>query len=163
MLKSNGDLMGAVDVYSRYPIIYREQKEEEATSGHLKSIFQKRGGAQGNSKAELSSVAFDDGFIFGEVVTILMKNQSYDDPRLTKYLIFWARLMGIGTLIFVFIYSSVFSINLQITQKAIIEKYINILDKANKTKVCKEVYCGVHKKNVDDPELVQFFKFKGWF
>ena len=46
--------------------------------------------------------------------------------------------------------------------KGIVEKYITILDKANKTKACKEVYASVHKKKVDDPDLAQFFKFKGW-
>jgi hypothetical protein len=44
----------------------------------------------------------------------------------------------------------------------VIEKYIGILDKANKTKVCKEVYACVHNKSVDDSDLAQFFKFKGW-
>ena len=69
-----------------------------------------------------------------------MNSKNYDDPRLSQYLILWARVMGI----------------------AIIEKYISILDKANKTKICKEVYASVHKKSVDDPDLAQFFKFKGW-
>ena len=48
-------------------------------------------------------------------------------------------------------------------KKAIIDKYIGILDKANKTKICKQVYAGVHNKSVEDADLVQFFKFKGWF
>jgi hypothetical protein len=94
MLKSNGDLMGAVDVYARYPIVV-EHKEEKPSSGHLKNVFHRNGG-QSNKAGDTSGLEFDDAFIFGEVVTILMNNQSYDDPRLTKYLIFWARLMGIG-------------------------------------------------------------------
>jgi hypothetical protein len=39
---------------------------------------------------------FDDAFIYGELVTLLINNQFYDDPRLTKYLILWAEVMGIG-------------------------------------------------------------------
>ena len=47
-------------------------------------------------------------------------------------------------------------------QKGIVDKYIAILDKANKTSACKQVYAGVHKKQLNDPDLNQFFKFKGW-
>lgn len=44
----------------------------------------------------------------------------------------------------------------------VIDKYIATLDKANKTNACKQVYAGVHKKQLNDPDLNQFFKFKGW-
>jgi hypothetical protein len=109
LLKQNGDINGAIDVYSKYPIVN-------------------------------SSKSFEDAFIYGELVTILMKNKLYDDSRLSKYLILWAERMGVP----------------------VITSHMDTLDKANKTKVCKEVYSGVHKKPMDDPDLVTFFKFKGW-
>jgi hypothetical protein len=56
----------------------------------------------------------------------------------------------------------IFFVLILLNIQGIAEKYIGILDKANKTKACKEIYAGVHKKSVDDPDLVQFFKFKGW-
>ena len=46
--------------------------------------------------------------------------------------------------------------------KGIIEKEIGILEKKGLTKVIREIYCGIHKKNIDDPDLVTFFKFKCW-
>ncbi|CAF0731786.1 unnamed protein product [Brachionus calyciflorus] len=115
MLKKNNDILGAVDVYSKYPL--------------------------DENKINLSNESsFDDALICGELVSLLISIQNYDDTRLVKYLILWARIFGIS----------------------VIEKYIGILDKANKTKVCKEVYAGVHKKSIDDPDLNQFFKLKGW-
>ncbi len=60
--------MGSVDCYASYPIV--ESKSESQT--------------------------FDDAFIFGELVTLLINAQKYDDPRLPKYLILWAKAMGIG-------------------------------------------------------------------
>lgn len=82
----------------------------------------------------------EDAFIYGELVSLLMSNKLYDDKRLAKYLILWAERMGIS----------------------VITSYMETLDKENKTKICKEVYSGVHKKSMDDPDLVTFFKLKGW-
>ena len=39
---------------------------------------------------------FDDAFIFGEIVRLLMKSEQYDDPRLAPNMISWGRVMGIG-------------------------------------------------------------------
>jgi hypothetical protein len=44
----------------------------------------------------------------------------------------------------------------------ILDKYVKKLDEKNKVKACKEIYCGVHMKDINDPDLNQFFKFKGW-
>ena len=43
-----------------------------------------------------NNLTFDVAFICGELVTLLINSKSYDDPRLAKYLIFWAKVMGIG-------------------------------------------------------------------
>jgi hypothetical protein len=105
MLKTNGDLMGAVDVYARYPVVIEEQKKDEngsggaVSSGHLRNVF-RRAGPDSRQTATMSHSGLDDAFICGEVVTIIMNSQKYDDPRLAKYLIFWARIMGIGMLRF---------------------------------------------------------------
>jgi len=39
---------------------------------------------------------FDDAFIFGEIVLLLMKCEKYDDPRLESNLIGMGRVMGLG-------------------------------------------------------------------
>lgn len=36
------------------------------------------------------------------------------------------------------------------------------MDKANKVNACKQIYANVHNKSIDDPDLQQFFKIKGW-
>jgi hypothetical protein len=81
MLKQNGQLLEAANIYSSYPIDpsnYANLKEENGIE---------------NSKK------FDDAFIFGELVLILINEKNYDDARLSKYLILWAKIMGIGLLI----------------------------------------------------------------
>ena len=65
MLKMNKDLMGAVEVYTRF-------------------------------KTDFTTLSFDDAFIFGEIVSLLMKQEKYDDPRLIKYTILWGKVMGTG-------------------------------------------------------------------
>ena len=42
------------------------------------------------------TLTYDDAFIFGELVNMLINTQKYDDPRLVRYLILWAQVMGIG-------------------------------------------------------------------
>ena len=39
---------------------------------------------------------------------------------------------------------------------------MGILDSKFKTDMLKNIYAGVHKKDVKDPDLVAFFKFKCW-
>ena len=40
--------------------------------------------------------SFDDAYIFGEIVRLLMKNEKYDDPRLRDNLIAYGRVLGLG-------------------------------------------------------------------
>lgn len=42
---------------------------------------------------------FDDAFIVGEIVHILMKQQLYDHPQLGPNLIAYGKIMGIGMVI----------------------------------------------------------------
>ena len=87
------------------------------------------------------TLTFDDAYIHGEIVRILMKQQKYDDPRLGPSLIALGRVMGL----------------------TVIEKYVDTLDKTFKySKLLREVYAGVNGKDVEDPDLQQFFKFKCW-
>lgn len=39
---------------------------------------------------------FDDAYIHGEFVRLLMKLEKYDDPRLTANMIAYGRVLGIG-------------------------------------------------------------------
>lgn len=43
-----------------------------------------------------------------------------------------------------------------------IDKYINILDEKSRTTLVKSVYANIHDKEVDDPDLKDFFRFKCW-
>lgn len=84
---------------------------------------------------------FDDVYIYGEMVCLLMKNQKYDDFRLGLSMILFGKVMGL----------------------IVLEKYVEIFDKIFKySKLFKQVYVGVYSKSVDDLDLQQFFKFKCW-
>ncbi|KAJ8308540.1 hypothetical protein KUTeg_013414 [Tegillarca granosa] len=83
---------------------------------------------------------FDDAYIIGEIVRLLMKAESYGDPKLEKYMILYGRVLGLPVL----------------------EKYVKILEDKFKTDLLKKVYAGVNMKAVDDPDLEAFFKFKCW-
>ena len=83
---------------------------------------------------------FDDAYLYGEIVRILLKEGQYDDVRLVPNMIHLGKIMGIGML----------------------EKYVKVLEDKFKTKALMRVYAGVHGKEVDDPGLVNFFKFKCW-
>ena len=86
-------------------------------------------------------LTFDDAYIYGEIVRLLMKKEQYDDPRLPPALISLGKVLGL----------------------TVIEKHVEALDKTFKhSKLLMEVYAGVHGKAVDDPDLQQFFKFKCW-
>ena len=94
MLKKNGDLEGAIDVYAGFPInevsneaADKDKETESATYPPIKLLKRK------NKKA---SSSFDDAFIYGELVSLVMSAKKYDDQRLPKYLILWAKIMGTG-------------------------------------------------------------------
>ncbi|XP_077138657.1 uncharacterized protein LOC143804440 [Ranitomeya variabilis] len=104
------DPLGAVDVYCQYP--QRPSHEQ----------------------------SFDDAFIPGEIIRLLIKSEKYDDPRLPVNMILYGKILGIGSL----------------------EKYITILEAKFKTNILKMVYAGIHNKREDDEDLQDFFRFKCW-
>ena len=83
---------------------------------------------------------FDDAYLHGEIVRLLMSSASYDDPQLVTSMVAVGRALGIGVL----------------------DKNVATLEAKFKTKVLKKVYAGVHGKDIDNPELQAFFKFKCW-
>ena len=83
---------------------------------------------------------FDDAFLHGEIVRLLMSSEAYNDPRLCSSMVAMGRALGIGVL----------------------EKQVSILENKFKSALLKKVYAGVHGKPVDDPDLQAFFKFKCW-
>nr|KAG5711922.1 hypothetical protein BaRGS_026363 [Batillaria attramentaria] len=83
---------------------------------------------------------FDDAYIFGEIIRILMKHEKYEDPRLASNMISYGRILGLGAL----------------------ERYVKILEEKYKNKLLQTVYAGVNGKSVDDPDMQTFFKFKCW-
>lgn len=152
------DPQAAVDVYSRFP---------------LKPVNEQ---------------TFDDAFITGEIVHILMKQELYEHPQLAPNLIAYGKVMGLSKFIcgrkILRLYSKhaqvCFSLKYflpyfsQLYQfefnsfffpplfKGCIEKYIEVLDGKFMTKLLKTVYAGIHNKSVEDKDLQEFFKFKCW-
>lgn len=45
---------------------------------------------------------------------------------------------------------------------AYLDKYVKKLEEKYKNDLLKKVYAGVNRKSIDDPDMVQFFKFKYW-
>ena len=84
--------------------------------------------------------SFDDAYLHGEIVRLLMSSASYDDPQLATSMIAMGRALGIGVL----------------------DRHVSTLEAKFKSNVLKKVYAGVHGKPVDDPDLQAFFKFKCW-
>ena len=84
---------------------------------------------------------FEDAYVHGEMIRLLMKHKMYDDSRLEKNLIGYAKVNGLSS----------------------IEKEVTILDEAYKySKLLMRIYATVNGKPIDDPELVDFFKVKCW-
>ncbi|GFO50507.1 hypothetical protein PoB_007701200 [Plakobranchus ocellatus] len=83
---------------------------------------------------------FDDAFIFGEIVRILMKAEKFDDERLAKNMIAYGKVLG----------------------AVVLERYTKILEQKNKNELLRKVYAGLNNKSVDDPDMQAFFKFKFW-
>lgn len=84
--------------------------------------------------------SFDDAFLHGEIIRLLMASESYDNSRLCTSLIAMGKALGIGVL----------------------EKQVSVLESKFKYGLLKQVYAGVHGKSLDDPDLQAFFKFKCW-
>ena len=84
--------------------------------------------------------SFNDAYLHGEIVRLLMASEKYDNPRLLTSMVAMGRALGIGVL----------------------EKQVSILENKFKTDLLKKVYAGVHGKPLDDPDLQAFFKFKCW-
>lgn len=85
--------------------------------------------------------SFDDAFLHGEIIRLLMKSENYDNAYLASSMIAMGKALGIGVL----------------------EKQVAVLEEKFKSSLLKRVYAGVHDKPLDDPELQAFFKFKCWF
>ncbi|CAL9687854.1 unnamed protein product [Knipowitschia caucasica] len=83
---------------------------------------------------------FDDAFITGEIVRILMKLELFDHPQLGSSLVAYGKVMGLSC----------------------IEKYIDILDGKSMTKLLRSIYAKMHDRPEDDAELQDFFRFKCW-
>ncbi|MEQ2225901.1 hypothetical protein ILYODFUR_022318 [Ilyodon furcidens] len=84
--------------------------------------------------------SFDDAFITGEMVRLLMSQEQYDHPQLGPSLTAYGKVMGLSC----------------------IEKYMDILDEKSKTALLKSVYAKINDRQEDDPDLQDFFKFKCW-
>ncbi|XP_035461915.2 uncharacterized protein LOC118283730 [Scophthalmus maximus] len=84
--------------------------------------------------------SFDDAFISGEIVRMLMALEKYDHPQLDCSLVAYGKVMGLSS----------------------IEKYIDILEVKSMPRLLKSVYARIHDRQEDDEDLQDFFKFKCW-
>ncbi|XP_032409631.1 uncharacterized protein LOC116713548 [Xiphophorus hellerii] len=89
---------------------------------------------------DVAEQSFDDAFITGEIVRLLMSQQLFDHPQLGPSLVAYGKVMGLS----------------------VIEKYIDILDEKSKTSLLKSVYAKINNRQEDDPDLQDFFRFKCW-
>ena len=87
-----------------------------------------------------AELAFDDAYLYGEIVQLLMKKECYDDPRLLQYMVAMGKVLGLGAL----------------------ERHVTKLESKFQTKLLRNVYAGVNNRDVNDVELQAFFKFKCW-
>ncbi|XP_049456959.1 uncharacterized protein LOC125903839 [Epinephelus fuscoguttatus] len=88
----------------------------------------------------VSEQSFDDAFIAGEIVRLLMTLEQYDHLQLGPSLVAYGKVMGLSC----------------------IDKYIDILDGKSMTTLLRSVYARIHDRQEDDQELQDFFKFKCW-
>ncbi|XP_059214856.1 uncharacterized protein LOC131993127 [Centropristis striata] len=84
--------------------------------------------------------SFDDAFITGEIVRMLMTLEQYDHPQLEDSLVAYGKVMGLSC----------------------IDKYIDILDGKSMNKLLKSVYARINDRQEDDQDLQDFFRFKCW-
>ncbi|XP_061601139.1 uncharacterized protein LOC133463560 [Cololabis saira] len=84
--------------------------------------------------------SYDDAFINGEIIRILMSQEQYDHAQLGPSLVAYGKVMGLSC----------------------IEKYIGILEEKCSTALLKSVYARIHDRQEDDPDLQDFFKFRCW-
>lgn len=87
-----------------------------------------------------AELTFDDAYLYGEIVQLLMKTESYGDPRLLQYMVAMGKVLGLSAL----------------------EKHVTKLESKFQTKLLRSVYTGVNDRDVNDTELQAFFKFKCW-
>ena len=118
------DPAAAVDVYCKFPVQDDSKKDDKAAD-------------EGDTNVDES---YDDAYIHGEIVRLLVKIEQYDDPRLEKSMISVGRLMGLSYL----------------------EKPVKKLEDKFKYKMLMRVYAGVNRTTVDDPDMEAFFKVKCW-
>lgn len=88
-----------------------------------------------------ADASYDDAFLYGEIVRLLMKEEKYEDPDLKRFMICLGKVLGFSSL----------------------ENYITVLEnKLKYNKLLREIYAGVNNKDVEDKDLKAFFKFKCW-
>lgn len=83
---------------------------------------------------------FNDAYLYGEIIRLVMKMEDYDNPNLKKGMIGYGKVMGFSSL----------------------EKTVAVLEEKSKIKILKDVYAEINGKDVNDEELQNFFKFKCW-
>ena len=116
------------DPYIELGEMYAHSKPLKAVDIYVKYPFSK-------------DLSYDDAFLYGEIVRILMKEEKFDDERLLPNMVALGKIYGFPSL----------------------DKYVAILE--NKLKynhLLRKVYVDVNGKSEDDDDVKAFFKFKLW-
>eukprot|EP00041_Stephanoeca_diplocostata_P002607 m.28329 g.28329 ORF g.28329 m.28329 type:complete len:1258 (+) comp13589_c0_seq2:646-4419(+) len=89
-----------------------------------------------------ASPDFDDAYIHGEVVRLLIREKNFADDRLSKHLIGYAKVNGWNS----------------------IEKEVGMLDAMPKmSQTLRNIYVGVLGKQLDDPAVAEYLKLRSWY
>ncbi|XP_035028378.2 uncharacterized protein LOC118118927 [Hippoglossus stenolepis] len=84
--------------------------------------------------------SFDDAFITGEIVRLLLALEQYNHPQLGPSLVAHGKVMGLSS----------------------IEKHMDVLDAKSMTELLRSVYARIHDRQEDDQDLQEFFRFRCW-
>ncbi|XP_056020814.1 uncharacterized protein LOC125651820 isoform X2 [Ostrea edulis] len=139
--RSSGDIDQSKKFYNEVMVMAPEVHDACIELAEMLAKSDPKGAVDVYCKFHISDPpTFDDGFILGEIVRLLMKAEDYEDKRLVKNMILYGKVYGL----------------------AVLEKYVKILEEKFKNKILQEVYAGVNGKSVDDPDMQAFFQFRCW-
>ncbi|KAI8591011.1 hypothetical protein BDZ88DRAFT_487866 [Geranomyces variabilis] len=98
----------------------------------------------------------DDLYIESEITRMFMKLKRYRDPVLVRSMISGRLMKAVAT------FAESTAAEGREMGIGILAKHMETLDAASEYKTLMEVYAGISRKAVDDPEMIGFFKLKYW-
>eukprot|EP00795_Rhopilema_esculentum_P002969 gene2969-1223_t len=115
------------DAYIELAEMLLETEPKQAISVYCKYPFPKE-------------LGFDDAFLHGEIIRLIVKTEDWDNPHLEKSMIQYGKVMGFSSL----------------------DKTVSVLENKFKFETLKKVYSKIIDKDINDEEVQTFFKIKCW-